>query len=98
MAILPTAIKYEGDNQTFVWKHPSEIKELKGTDMANAPDAPDLLVLKVKKNQMIFIVTEEIIDEDSPYYDNYRLYWYRLLIANLMDISKYNYHQMQRHT
>ncbi len=24
MAILPTAIKYEGDNQTFVWKHPSE--------------------------------------------------------------------------
>ncbi|MBO6078336.1 MAG: M56 family metallopeptidase [Bacteroidaceae bacterium] len=55
----------------LVWKHPSEIKELKGTDMAKDPDAPDLLVLKIKKNQMIFRVIEEIIDEDSPYYDNY---------------------------
>lgn len=43
----------------MVWKHPSEIKELKGTDMANDPEAPDLLVLKIKRTQMIFHVIEQ---------------------------------------
>ena len=55
----------------MVWKHPSEIKELKGTDIANDPDAPDLLILKIKRTQMIFHVIEQKIDKDSPLFEDY---------------------------
>ena len=55
----------------MVWKHPSEIKELAGTDIANDSDASDLLILKIKRTQLVFRVNEQIIDKDSPYYENY---------------------------
>ena len=84
MAMIAQVIKYEGNNQTFIWKHPCEDFN-SGTQLkecANDSDAPyGFFVCAISREDIVNHFEDEVVEE----FDKLSKKKKEILLSNIAD-------------